>query len=227
MTKAKVAEQFAQIPGMGEGDLFQVKFDDSANISVSWVDWLSDYVRKNRPKSTLPKSQSNSDKLPLPKSLTESARAKIDGVLIKNRQLGKCTVWIAIAASVYSAAHMGSKLGAYSAGTLLEAMANQSERMPPEELEKLVQEGVGAGTLAGFGAGMLAAGIAAADVSVTVAPAAGIMGWMGATTTTTVATFSTGAVASIGAAVALPVAILAAGAYVAINHGRSHPRSHV
>lgn len=78
MTKAKVAERFAQIPGMGQGDLFQVKFDDSANTSVSRVDWLSDYIRKNRAKLTVPKSQSNSDKLPISKSLAESARAKID-----------------------------------------------------------------------------------------------------------------------------------------------------
>eukprot|EP00434_Breviolum_minutum_P005597 symbB.v1.2.004936.t1/scaffold285.1/size239547/10 len=124
-------------------------------------------------------------------SLSESARAKIDEILIKNPKLANFTVWLGIAADVYVAAHKGAVLGAYTAGILLEAMADKSERMPPEELEKLIQEGVGAGTLAGFGAGMLAAGVAAGATVTETTAAAGIMGWI-------VAIFVAGAIVAIG-----------------------------
>ena len=76
-----------------------------------------------------------------------------------------------------------------------------------------------AGTAVGFGAGMLATSLAANATTTVAAP--GIAGWFGATST--VATFATAEVATIGVALAFPVALGVGFVYVVSQFG-SHER---
>jgi len=153
-------------------------------------------------------------------SMSERARANIDEFFIKHPHYARGCVWIGISAEVCGKAFAGAQIGATFAGVLLNAIADQSTKMSPRELEKLISESVSFGTAAGVVAGMSAA--AAASTVMMEVPAAGIWGYLGYTTM--VAGFGAGSLAAVGGAVALPVAAAAAAAYGIANGNRKRPQ---
>ena len=179
---------------------------DSANIKVtheasrSWRQEGFDAVYSTA--AERPEMCINGDKVkitykPANGSLSEKCRVLIDEFFIKHPTLKKCSVWLGIAGEVLDAARNGAKIGAMTAGHLMNAMAKQSEKMEPASFGKLIEEGVWAGTLAGFGSGMAAALAYGPAIEVALGAA------------------SAGAA---GCAVAFPVAVLVGALYVIANH---------
>ena len=84
-----------------------------------------------------------------PGGLSDRTRDKIDDIFMKNPRLAQTKIWIGISRQVFTAASSGASCGAMSAGNLLNALALNSSKMSPNELEGLIWEGLDVKTVLG------------------------------------------------------------------------------